>query len=102
MVKKPASRQIPKRVRKRRGTSGVSVRIKRDQRFLQRLEQLGVQLNATNEALLAIFLELNREAQKPAELAFRFDAAVKTLMAAAFDSDDPDEWIAAARKAANL
>jgi hypothetical protein len=101
MAKNSVSRPKTKRARKPR-KSGVGVRVKRDQKFLARLMQLEISPASADEALLAIFLELEGKAQKPAELALRYDAAVTTFKAASYHSDKPEEWIAAARKAANL
>jgi hypothetical protein len=101
MAKKSASKPKNKMAPKpRKKTPGV--RVKRDRKFLVRLMQLEISPTSVDEALLAILLELQGQAQKHAELAFRYDAAVTALKAASYRSDKPEEWIGAARKAANL
>lgn len=87
-----------------RGTkkSGANVRLKPDPKLLRRLAQLGMSTNAVDEPALSIFLELQRKHKKIGELAFLYDAAIQAMKAAVFRSDDPQDWIKAAREAAKL
>jgi hypothetical protein len=86
----------------RRKHRGVSIKLKRNPEVLKRLVELGVSVIAIDEKALSLFFELERQARKRAELAVLYDAAIQALSAAILSSDEPVEWMKAARQAAGL
>jgi hypothetical protein len=94
------------RVRQRTGSRPArSPRVARgnlNPTLLKRLAELNLDLTPLNEAMLEMFLELDRRHPKPAEAAALYQAAKTALTAEATRSDNPEEWIKAARKAAKL
>jgi hypothetical protein len=98
--KKTGSRIVTKpRARKK---AGRRIRMKPDSKLLRKLAELGLSTAVVDETALAIFLQLDGKGLRPAGMAFAYEAAITAMKAAAFASDDPQEWIRAARKAAGL
>src|SRR5262245_5866119 len=95
--KRPTSRRPVKRKTK----PGVTLKLKRNPKFERRVAELGVNLIALNDTVLSLCLELQRKHPLPAA-ALLYDAAVVALYAAANESDNPKEWLKAARRAARL
>ena len=96
-AKRPAKKKTPTHAKK-----SVKIPRRQDQKLQRRLAQLGLSMNVVAEPALSIFLELDQKHANPAEAAFLYEAAVKALEAAAFLSDDPQDWIKAARQGAKL
>ena len=67
-----------------------------------RLAQLGLNPIALGEIAIPIFQELDRKHRKPGEVGLLFHEAKRSLVAALFASDDPEDWNRAAREAAGL
>jgi len=101
-VKRPASRRVARKPAAKKRGPGVSIKIKKNPRFLKRAAALGVNLVTIDETLLSMFFELGRKHRKIGEAAYLYDAAILALYAKAEVSDDPEEWLKAARKAAHL
>jgi hypothetical protein len=94
--KKPAKKRLaPKR------KPGVTAKVRPDPKFLRRLAELGISPITTDEVALEMFLELQRK-HSLGELAYLWDAALTAMKAAAYKSDNLDDWLDAGRKAAGL
>ncbi len=102
MKKKAAVKKVTKSKSRARSKGGARIRIKKDRKLLKRLADLGLSAMAFDEPALLIFFELERRHMKPAELGLACDAAIRAMKAAVFVSDDPGEWVKAARRAADL
>lgn len=98
--KRTAKRPVKKRPAPRRKV-GVTAKVKPDPKFMRRLAELGISPIVAADAQLEMFLELQRK-HTIGELAFLWDAAVMAMKAAAYKSDNLDDWIKAGRKAAGL
>jgi Tfp pilus assembly protein FimV len=101
MAKKRITKRTVRRKAPPKRKAGVAAKIKPDPKFLKRLTALGVSPIVIDEAALNIFMELQRT-HRVGELAFLWNASVQAMKAAAFQSDSPEDWIKAARKAAGL
>jgi hypothetical protein len=73
-----------------------------DLRVRQRITELGVSPTSVADASLQIMLDLEQKPHKPAERAWLYLEAKNAIEAAVLTSDDPEEWIRAGRKAAQL
>jgi hypothetical protein len=73
-----------------------------DLKVAQRMAELGVSPTRVAEETLQIMLDLEQKSLKPAERAWLYQDAKNAIEAAILTSDDPEEWIRAGRKAAQL
>jgi hypothetical protein len=105
MAKRPtAKKRSVKKVTKRKlptQKADLQVKIGPDKKLLGRLAELGLSTMVVDEPCLQIALELDRK-HKSGEMALLFQAAVQAMKAAALQSENPDDWVRAARKAAQL
>ncbi len=101
MAKKKIGRKVRTK-RRSKAKGGVSLTLKPDKKFDKRVAEKGASLLVA-EAFLNLGLELVRKhSRKPGEAGFLLEAAVKAMKSAAFESDNPQDWIKAARAAAGL
>ena len=100
--KKATAKGAPKKRSPRPTKPGVRIRIKKNPRLIKRLAELGMSTHVVDEAALGLFFELEKKHAKPAELTHLYEAAIKAMQAAVFQSDNPEDWIRAARRAAGL
>jgi hypothetical protein len=73
-----------------------------DLKVQQRIAELGVNPTRVAEASLQIKLDLEQKPLKPAEREWLYLEAKNAMEAAILTSDDPEEWIRAGKKAAQL
>jgi hypothetical protein len=73
----------------------------KDPKFLRRLAELGISPITTSEAMLELFMELQRK-HSIGESAYLWNAAVTAMKTAAYKSDNLQDWLEASRKAAGL
>jgi hypothetical protein len=76
--------------------------LKLTKNFTARMAALNVNPMEINEAALAILLELDRKHGTTQGMAILYDAAIVAMQNAASTSEDPADWITAARRAAQL
>jgi hypothetical protein len=104
VVKKAKKSTTKKRAVKRKATATKKLSA-RDQQVLERMHATGNGKKAL-EAMLAINLDIDRTTPavpfRPGLTAARIGAAKRAFEDAMFRSDDLGDWIAAARKAAQL
>lgn len=88
--------------RARKTKPGVSLKVKRDPQLEKRMAALGLDPRAFNEELLQVLFDLKKRPITAAARMMMYAQALAAFRKAAFGSDDPSTWIAAARRAAGL